>query len=123
VLVPVIAGSVKRIINAIPRGAPGFLKKNAHVPHLVRHRRLSAETLGDGGMQFVGALPGRVTWTTIAVSGTRTDRSRALLHTLRKSPVSQYVDVQPERVNTNHLDTAGVCGAGHRFGRRPARKQ
>jgi hypothetical protein len=55
VLVPLIAGSVKRIIDAIPRGAPGFLKKNAHVPHLVRHRRLSAETLGDGGMQFVGA--------------------------------------------------------------------
>jgi hypothetical protein len=55
VLVPVIAGSVKRIVDAIPRGAPGFLKKNAHVPYLVRDLRLSAETLGDGGEQFVSA--------------------------------------------------------------------
>jgi hypothetical protein len=52
---PVIAGGVKRIVDALPRGALGFLKKNAHVPPLVRDQRSSAELLGDGGKQLVGA--------------------------------------------------------------------
>jgi hypothetical protein len=55
VLVPVIAGGAKRIVDALPRGALGFLKKDAHVPALVGQRRSSAEMLGDGGKQLVGA--------------------------------------------------------------------
>jgi hypothetical protein len=54
-LVPVIAGGVKRIVDALPRGALGFLKQNAHVPPLVGDLRSSAEMLGDGGKQLVGA--------------------------------------------------------------------
>ena len=54
-LVPVIVGSVKRIVYALPRGALGFLKKNAYVPALVGHRGSSAELRGDGGEQLVGA--------------------------------------------------------------------
>ena len=54
-LVPVIAGRVERIVDALPRGALGFLKKNAHVPPLVGDRRCSADMLGDGGKQLVGA--------------------------------------------------------------------
>jgi hypothetical protein len=54
-LVPVIAGGVKRIVYALPRGALGFLKKDAHVPTLVGDLRSSAELLGDGGQQLVGA--------------------------------------------------------------------
>jgi hypothetical protein len=67
--VPVIAGGVERIVDALPRGALGFLKQNAHVPPLVGDLRSSAEMLGDGRKQLV-------TWTMIAVSGTRADRSR-----------------------------------------------
>jgi hypothetical protein len=55
VLVPVIAGGVKRIVYALPRGALGFLKKDAQVPALVGDRRSSSELLGDGGKQLVGA--------------------------------------------------------------------
>jgi hypothetical protein len=55
VLVPVIAGGVKRIVYVLPRGALGFFKKDAHVPALVGDRRSSAELLGDGGKQLVGA--------------------------------------------------------------------
>ena len=55
VLVPVIAGGVKRIVRALPRGALRCLKKNAHVPPLVGDQRFSAEMLGDRGKQFVGA--------------------------------------------------------------------
>jgi hypothetical protein len=54
VLVPVIAGGVKRIVYVLPRGALGFLK-DAHVPALVGARRSSPEPLGDGGKQLVGA--------------------------------------------------------------------
>jgi hypothetical protein len=54
VLVPVIAGGVKRIVYALPRGALGFLKKDARVPALVGDRRSSSELLGDGGKQLVG---------------------------------------------------------------------
>ena len=54
-LVPVVAGVVKRIVYALPRGALGFLKKNAHAPTRVRDRGSSAELLGDGGKQLVGA--------------------------------------------------------------------
>jgi hypothetical protein len=52
---PVTAGGIKRIVDALPRGALGFLKKNAHVPPLVGDLRSSAEMLGDGGKQLVGA--------------------------------------------------------------------
>ena len=52
---PVVAGGVKRIVDALPRGALGFLKKNAHVPPLVGDLRCSAEMLVDGGKQLVGA--------------------------------------------------------------------
>ncbi len=55
VLVPVIAGGVKRIVYVLPRGALGFFKKDAHVPALVGDRRSSAELLGDSGKQLVGA--------------------------------------------------------------------
>jgi hypothetical protein len=55
VLVPVIAGGVKRIVDALPRGALGFLKKDAHVPALVGDLRSSAKLLGEGGKQLVGA--------------------------------------------------------------------
>jgi hypothetical protein len=58
VLVPVIAGGVERIVYALPRGALGFLKKHAHVPALVGDRRSSAELLGEGGKQLVGAPSG-----------------------------------------------------------------
>jgi hypothetical protein len=54
VLGPVIAGGVKRIVHALPRGALRFLKQNAHVPALVGDLRSSAELLGDGGEQLVG---------------------------------------------------------------------
>jgi hypothetical protein len=53
-LVPVIAGGVKRIVDALPRGARGFLKQNAHVPPLVGDLRSTAEMLGDGRKQLVG---------------------------------------------------------------------
>jgi hypothetical protein len=55
VLVPVIAGGVKGIVYALPRGALGFLKKDAQVPALVRDRRSSAELLSDGGKELVCA--------------------------------------------------------------------
>jgi hypothetical protein len=55
VLAPVTAGGVKRIVYALPRGALGFLKQNAHVPPLVGDLRSSTEMLGDGGKQLVGA--------------------------------------------------------------------
>jgi hypothetical protein len=55
VLAPVIAGGIKRIFYALPRGALGFLEKDAHVPALVGDRRSSAELLGDGGKELVGA--------------------------------------------------------------------
>jgi hypothetical protein len=55
VLVPVIAGGVKRIVYALPRGALGFLKQNAHVPALVGGLRFSAEMIGDRGEQLAGA--------------------------------------------------------------------
>jgi hypothetical protein len=55
VLVPVVTGGVKRIVYALPRGALGFLKKDAHVAALVGDRRSSAELLGDGGKQLIGA--------------------------------------------------------------------
>jgi hypothetical protein len=55
VLVPVIAGGVKRIVYALPRGALGFLKQNAHVPALVGGLRFSPETMGDRGKQLAGA--------------------------------------------------------------------
>jgi hypothetical protein len=58
VLVPVIAGGVKRIVYALPRGVLGFLKDDAHVPALVGDRRSSAELLGDGGKQLIGAPTG-----------------------------------------------------------------
>ena len=54
-LVPVIAGRVKRIMYALPRGALGFLKKDPHMPALVGDRRSSAELLRDGGKELVGA--------------------------------------------------------------------
>lgn len=53
-LAPVIAGGVKRIEDALPRRALGFLKQNAHVPPLVGDLRSSAEMLGDGRKQLVG---------------------------------------------------------------------
>jgi hypothetical protein len=52
---PVIAGAIKRIVDALPRGALGFLEENADVPPLVGDLRTSAEMLGDGGKQLVGA--------------------------------------------------------------------
>ena len=55
VLAPVIAGGVKRIVDALPRSALGFLKQNAHVPALVGDLRSFAEMLGDGGKQLVRA--------------------------------------------------------------------
>ena len=55
VLLPVIAGGVKRIAYALPRGALGFLKKDANVATLVGDRGSSAELLGDGAKQLVGA--------------------------------------------------------------------
>jgi hypothetical protein len=51
---PVIAGGIKRIVYALPRGALGFLEKNAHVPALVGDLRSTAEMLGDGRKQLVG---------------------------------------------------------------------
>jgi hypothetical protein len=55
VLGPVIAGGVKRIVHALPRGALGFLQQNAHMPALVGDLRSSAELLGDGVKQLLGA--------------------------------------------------------------------
>ena len=52
---PVIAGGVKRIVDALPRGGLGFLEQNAHVPPLVGRLRSAAEVLGDGSKQLVGA--------------------------------------------------------------------
>ena len=54
-LAPVTAGGVEGIVDALPRGALGFLKKNTHVPPLVGNLRSSTEMLGDGGKQLVGA--------------------------------------------------------------------
>ena len=50
---PVIAGGVKRIVHALPRGALGFLEQYAHVPPLVGDLRSPAEMLGDGREQLV----------------------------------------------------------------------
>jgi hypothetical protein len=57
VLVPVAAGSVKRIVHALPRGALGLLKQDAHVPALAGDRRFPAEVRGNGGKQRVGTPP------------------------------------------------------------------
>ena len=73
---PVIAGGVKRIVDALPRGGLGFLEQNAHVPSFVGRLRSAAEVLGMAASSSSARPPGRVTWTTIAVSGTRADRSR-----------------------------------------------
>jgi hypothetical protein len=56
-LVPVIAGGVKRIVDALPRGALGFFKQNAHAP-LVGALHSSAEMLGDGRKELVGTPSG-----------------------------------------------------------------
>jgi hypothetical protein len=56
-LVPVIAGRVERIVDVLPRGAPGFLKQNAHVPALVGDLPSSAEMLGDGRKQLICTPP------------------------------------------------------------------
>jgi hypothetical protein len=53
VLVPVIAGGVKRIAHALPGGGLRLLKKNAHMVPLVGDDRLSPEMLGHRGKQFV----------------------------------------------------------------------
>ena len=55
VLAPVIAGGVKRIVYALPRGARGLLKQDPYVPALVGGRWSSAELLGNGGKELVGA--------------------------------------------------------------------
>jgi hypothetical protein len=55
--VPVIAGGVERIVDALPRGTLGFLKQNAHVPPLVGDLRSSAEMVGDRRKQLVGTPP------------------------------------------------------------------
>ena len=52
---PITAGGIKRIVDALPRGPLGFLKKNAHVPPLVGDLRSAAEMLCDGGKQLVSA--------------------------------------------------------------------
>jgi hypothetical protein len=55
VLVPVIPGGVERIVYALPRGARGLLKQDPYVPALVGGQRSSAELLGNGGKELVGA--------------------------------------------------------------------
>jgi hypothetical protein len=55
VLVPVIAGGVKRVVDAIPRDACGLLEKKADMAALVSGRRFSAKLVGDGGQQCVGS--------------------------------------------------------------------
>jgi hypothetical protein len=59
VLLPVIAGSVERVVHVIPRDAPGFLEKDAYVAALVDGQRPPTEMLGRGSEQCIGA-PARV---------------------------------------------------------------
>jgi hypothetical protein len=49
---------------------PRFPQAECARAPLVGDLRSSAEMLGDGGKRALARLPGRVTWTTIAVSGT-----------------------------------------------------
>jgi hypothetical protein len=53
VLVPVIAGGVKRIVHVLPGGALGLLEENADMAPLVWDDRLSPEMPGHRGKQFV----------------------------------------------------------------------
>jgi hypothetical protein len=55
VLVPVIAGGVKRIVHTLPGRALRVLEKDAHVAPLVGGERFSPEMLGHRGKQFVSA--------------------------------------------------------------------
>jgi hypothetical protein len=56
-LVPIVAGGVERIVDALPRGALGFLKQDTHVPPVDGDLRSSGEMLGDGRKQLVGTPP------------------------------------------------------------------
>ena len=53
---PVIAGGVKRVVDAIPRGARGLLEKKADVAALVSAQRWSAKLVGDVRQQCVGPV-------------------------------------------------------------------
>jgi hypothetical protein len=56
VLVPVLAGGINGVVNAIPRGARGLLEKKADVAAVISGRRFSTELTGDGGQQCGGPV-------------------------------------------------------------------
>jgi hypothetical protein len=55
VLLPVLAGCLERVVDALPARVPALLEQETHVPAVVGNVRLLAEVAGDGGKQFVGA--------------------------------------------------------------------
>jgi hypothetical protein len=78
VLVPVIADGVECIVYALPRGALGSSSSMRTCPRSSRTPVTRPRWLATPARSSLARLPGRVTWTTIALSGTRADRSRRL---------------------------------------------
>ena len=57
-LLPIVAGGVEGVVDALPRRRLGFLEEDAHVAPLVGGVHRSAEMTGEPGKQFVGTPAG-----------------------------------------------------------------
>jgi hypothetical protein len=55
VLLPVVAGGLEGVVDALPARIRALLEQEPDVPALVGSVHLLAELAGNGGKQFVGA--------------------------------------------------------------------